>query len=451
MNAVLEWVKANVFIVVFAVVMVAAVVTLPLFASKMNRQVKATVNQRVQLLNQLSQLQKGEIVPGHPGLPNERTLQRYEEIARVMGEDAAAVQSAAIEHNRKGREPLRPLVSGQRMSIFPEAPDAYRDIVAKPFHEALLDAYGTLLKSIGAGMPPELEVLRQGLENVRVQFITQDLRKSTEEDLTGEEQKQLTEKLSNARMALYVEAARQVRMYASMDVLGVPEWNQANQPSHAELFTLQWQYWVIEDILKALQQANGDQAVLQAPVKHVLAIQPMDVPSAGASQGGRPAPMGGRSMGDSLSGAGAGNLGSEMEMPAPAAAGPAGAEANPKAPAPQNFAVSLTGRVTNPLYDVINVRAQLIVESQRLPEVLDALARYNFMTVTALSLRSVDPYASAQSGFFYGSEPIAQVDINIETIWLRAWTREFMPAALKQTLSIPIKPAQGAEPPSADL
>ena len=458
MNAVMEWVKANVFIVVFGVIMVAAVVTLPLLSSKMNKQVKETVNQRVQLLTQLSQLQKGEIVPGRTGLPNEQTLQKYEQIARVLGEDAAAVQSAAIEHNRKGREPIKPALSGQRMAIFPEAPPAHLDIVPKNFHEALLDAYGSLLNSIRAGMPPALETLRQELENTRTQFVTQDLRKSTEETLTDEEQSQLTEKLTTMRTSLYVEAAKQVGMYVSMDSLGVPAWNQSDQPSLGELFSWQWQYWVVEDVLNALHQANGaETSVLQAPVKHVLVVQPLDVPVPGASQGN--VPPTGAAGGEGFTGAGAGagefELGGAAPQPqAPAAAGAAGVEANPKAPVQPNYAVSLSGRYTNPLYDVINVRLQVVVETRRIPEVLDALAKRNFMTVTSLNLKAVDPYQAAGSGFFYGSQPVSELDLNVETVWLRAWTRDFMPVDIKRTLSIPVKTTQpGAAPatPEAEL
>jgi hypothetical protein len=445
MNAVLEWVKANVFIVVFGVIMIAAAVTLPLFSSKMNKQVKATVSQRVQLLQQLSQLQKGEIVPGHQGLPNEKTLQRYEQIARVLGEDAAAVQSAAIEHNRKGREPIKPVVQRQRLSIFPDAPVEVMDVIPRNFHDALMDAYGTLLQSVNAGMPPEAEALRQELENTRTQFITQDLRKSTDENLTDEEQAQLNEKLSSVRTSLYVESAKQIGLYVGMNTLGVPEWSQTDQPSHGELFTWQWQYWIIEDILSALHQANqGEPSVLNGPVKHITFAQVMNVPAPGASQGN---PAGAnRPMTEGFAGAGAG-LG-DMDTPAPAAQGPAGAEANPKAPIQPNYAASITGRVTNPLYDVINVQLSLVVDTRRIPQVLDAIAKYNFMTVTTLSLRSVDPYAAAQSGFFYGSEPVAEIDMTVETVWLRAWTREFMPVDIKRTLSIPVQAAPTAATPT---
>lgn len=446
MNAVLEWVKANVFIVVFGVLMVAAVVTLPLFSSKMNKQVKETVNERVRLLQQLTQLQKGEILPGHTGVPNERTLERYEQIARVMGEDAAAVQTAAIEHNRKGREPLRPALSGQRLPIFPEAPPSHVDIVPRNFHEVLMDAYGGLLHSIGAGTPPAPETLRQELENTHTQFVTQDLRKSKEETLTDEEQRQLTEKLTNMRTSLYVEAAKQIGFYVSMDVLGVPGWNQSNQPSLGELFTWQWEYWVVEDVLNALRHANrNDTTVLKAPVKHVVLLQVLDAPAPGASQGRGPAA--GMRGGEGFAGAGAAGDGNEFGGLAPQAQAPAGVEANPKAPVQPNYAVSITGRYTNPLYDVINVRLQMIVDTRRIPEVLDALAQYNFMTVTSLNLRTVDTFQAAGAGFFYGSEPVSELDLIVETVWLRAWTRDFMPDEIKTTLSIPVKSAQpGAAP-----
>jgi len=84
----------------------------------------------------------------------------------------------------------------------------------------------------------------------------------------------------------------------------------------------------------------------------------------------------------------------------------------------------------------------LIVDVERLPEVLDAIAGYNFMTVTSVHLTEVDPFELARQGFVYGSAPVARVRIHIETIWLREWTRRFMPKAIKQALGVPVEEPQ---------
>ena len=48
-----------------------------------------------------------------------------------------------------------------------------------------------------------------------------------------------------------------------------------------------------------------------------------------------------------------------------------------------------------------------------------------------------DPYQAVAEGFFYGAEPVSNVTLQLETLWLRAWTKLFMPPALKAALGIP--------------
>jgi hypothetical protein len=87
---------------------------------------------------------------------------------------------------------------------------------------------------------------------------------------------------------------------------------------------------------------------------------------------------------------------------------------------------------------------ELVVDTQRLPEVLDAICSYNFFTVTSMRLSAVDPFDDVQSGFFYGSAPVTKVSLTIETVWLREWTMQYMPPQIKEALGI------GAPPTSAE-
>ena len=360
MNQVLEWVKANVFIVVFGLLMLAAVVGLPIFSGKMNEGVRTEVASRASNLSKLSQLEKYEILPGMIDVINEQMLLRYGEVAKDVSQDAESVQKAAIEHNRKGRGVLL-------AELFPEPPQNLVDVLPLRFHESLANAYATLLSEVKAGAPPDPATVRTELELVKKQFVNQDLKKDLSETLLPEEEAQLAQKLTNARMSLYAAAAQHVGLYLSAAQLGVPAWNQASPPSVGELFNWQWQYWIVEDVLRALHRANeADGSVLQAPVKQVISLTVMGLPmpaSASQNPGGTPGRGGGGgfggSAGPSVRGApgGAGN---------PAAS--AGVEINPKNPVPRDYRVSITGRASNPLYDVINVEVALIVETARLPQ-----------------------------------------------------------------------------------
>lgn len=439
MTRVLEWVKLNVLIVVFIALMIAALIALPLLAGGMNEKVRDRVEQRARAANDLAQLERTELAPGQTGIVNERFIDRYSRMATSISEDARAVQDAAIKHNRKDRGVLL-------ASVFPEPPPAQAEVLPKHFHEALEAAYRQLLADIKAGSPPGLESLRDELERTRQQFLNQDLKKDLNDKLDPTEEKQLRDKLSKGRMGLYAEAAAELTLYAGLEALRVPAWEPARLPTSGELYLWQWQYWIVDDVLRALHQANAKhRTVVNAPVKHVLNLSVVGLPApAGESMSGT---VGGTSS-FSMPGGGGGRGGfgeTGGGQPAEDTAGASGAPADPKLPVPSDFNVSLTGRKTNPLYDVVYVDLEMIVDAERLPEVLDALGQYNFMTVIALSIGPVDAYEAARSGYFYGSAPLAHVSLRLETIWLRAWTSQFMPKSIKRALGV----ADQAAPPSA--
>ena len=46
-------------------------------------------------------------------------------------------------------------------------------------------------------------------------------------------------------------------------------------------------------------------------------------------------------------------------------------------------------------------------------------------------------------GYFYGGGPVSMLTLQLETVWLREWTADFMPSALRQALGIPARPTEG--------
>ena len=112
----------------------------------------------------------------------------------------------------------------------------------------------------------------------------------------------------------------------------------------------------------------------------------------------------------------------------------------------RDFNVSLSGRQTNRLYDVRYAIVKLLVDPERLPQVLDALAMQNFMTVLDMSVVTTNPYDALAQGYYFGSGSLAEVTLTLETVWLRDWTAEFMPRAVKEALGVPVK----EEPPGED-
>ena len=424
MNAVLDWVKTNVFTVIFAVVMVAALVVLPIVSAGMNGRVRKEAQLRAQKSDDLARLEKTQFsLPGstdwQPVLVNRRLLLDYEALVDSLREDAEQVRDEAVRHNRKDRGVLLP-------ALFPEPSRAYAEVLPRRFHELLQQAYEDLLAEVNAGSPPSADAMREEVERREAQFRTQMLAKAVGDKLDPEEQAQLTEALSETRLSVCARVAEQIGIYASSETLDLPVWEQARTPDLVELFDWQWQFWCYGDLFHAFAAANRNRsAVIAAPVKRVVSIRwgRLEAPAASSGFGAR---KGGVGVGIG------GSTRSRRGSPAPAARakGQSGA-------AGPDFSYSYTGRKSNSLYDVRLVDVELVIETTQIPAVLDAISRQNFITIIGLSMTPADPYQAVAEGYFYGAEPVSNVTLQLETLWLRAWTTQFMPPALKETLGIP--------------
>jgi hypothetical protein len=214
------------------------------------------------------------------------------------------------------------------------------------------------------------------------------------------------------------------------------------------MFNWQWQFWVLDDVLRSLASANKDaSSVAVAPVKRLLGVVVGGMPRTGGSSNEAGAPAAPR-----LSGGFGEGEGTPPPAGAGGGAGAAGGMVDPKAPMPRDYASSLAGLVTNPLFDVLTVDMAIVVETARLPEVLDAISRYNFNTIVNLRVESADAFAATEQGFFYGAEPVSTVTIRMQTVWLREWTKQFMPTETRTALGIapdtPAPPADSAANPA---
>jgi hypothetical protein len=411
MNAVLDWVKTNVFTVIFAVVMLVALVVLPIFSAGKNEKVREDAQERARMSTELAQLEKTQLsLPGSAEsqqvLVNQRLLRRYEALVDLLREDAEQVRDEAIRHNCKDRDVLLP-------DLFPEprVPGG-RDVLPGRFYELLQRAYADLLAEVNAGSPPSADELREEVERREAQFRTQMLAKEVGDKLDPEEQVQLTEALSDTRLSACARVAEQIGIYASPEALDLPVWEQARTPDLAELFDWQWQYWCYQDLFRAFDAANHNRpTVIQAPVKRVVSMRWGSLATPSASSG-FDAPKGGTSLG--IGGSARGRRGSPA--PAPKPTGQAQSTGGP------DFSYSYTGRKSNALYDVRLVDVDLVIETTQIPAVLDAISRQNFITIIGLSMTPADPYQAVAEGYFYGAEPVSNVTLQLETLWLRAWT-----------------------------
>lgn len=433
MSIVMEWVKANVFIVIFALLMISALVTLPILSSSMNRGISKTVSVRAGLVSDLKSLEKKDVEPPPAAKPvesvqalvNEALLEAYRLLGTEMRSDADAVIASALAFNRNDHDVFMD-------NIFPSMPPEESEVLPKRFHEELMVAYDSLFSRINAGLPPTIEVLATELRRAEFNFISQSVQKNSRADLTEEETKELTRKLGKIRLGKNREHAQNIEIYLNRDeALFIPAWDQSRIPTEAYMFIWNWEYWVTHDILMALHHANEKyETVLLAPVKRLLSLTISGMP--GVPQYASPSSRlgGGGVMGST--GGGQKTSGDDSQDAA------SGSPIDPSRPVAPDYSYRFTGRNSNALYDVFPVDLELIVDSTRIPEILDAIAQENFFTITNLSIRPADPFVAASEGYMYGLAPACHLDLTVETVWLRQWTSEKMPDAVKKVLGISV-------------
>lgn len=439
MTKVLEWVRGNWVIVACGVVILLVLVLAPLFSGSLEAGVRQTAEERARKVSEIAGFEKSPVqleVPGQAprsgtGVVNAALLETYREVTTALREDADAVRTLAVDHNRKGRGVVAP-------EAFPKPPASQRETIQFDVHQRILRAYDELLKSVRAGEPPAAETVAAELQRRESQFITNTLRKRSRADLDARESADLSAELAKARLVRYGERARELSFYASPTSLDMPAAPQQARISTAEMFDWQWRLWIADDLLNAIAMANaGSASVVESPVKRVVSLTVLDElpgsdrPSGDASGFGG----GGISGRRGVDGEG-GDLGGGVDAGAPTddAVGPVAIDASVEAPL--DFTRSFTGRRSNAVYDVRNVELVLIVSTEQLPTLFDALAKRNFMTVLDLELRPADAFEAARLGYIYGTAPVSEATLLIETVWLREWTAPFMPADARAALGI---------------
>ena len=446
MKEAINWIKENVLIVVFSVIIILSLSLGWIYSSSFNEAVLEDARSRAgdfSKLNQIARSNESVNVPGGTPIPvsngkplDESTVQIVKDAYSHLQEQSSYVHEAALDHNSKNRPHI---IEG----LFPAPPQSQREVIPHRMHDAIVEAYTQLLASVDAGMPPSMADVQANLSRREEQVLhnTQD-RSSLDQD----ELDSLTKTLVNQRLNQYQDRASQLMLYADTRSLSVPDALESQLPTLATMYDWQWQYWMTQDLLNAIASANSDsKSVMEAPVKRVVSLKfpGAIVPDgsawekAGSAGSGRQPSGGGNFAGfgagssNPQSGRSGGNAGTKATVP------------NPSQEVKLDYGASFTGRITNPLYDVRSIDLVLIVDTRELPKLFDAIAAENFMTVLDVNVRPASSFRAAQSGFMYGIHPVSQVAMRIETVWLREWMAEDMPEDLRSILGIQL--AQGGQ------
>lgn len=216
-------------------------------------------------------------------------------------------------------------------------------------------------------------------------------------------------------------------------------------PTPSQLWEGQLELWILSDIVHAIglvndvaKQRNPDANVLNAPIKRLLDIEVLSGYVGLHNTGGV----------DRVGGAVGRGGGNTRTSRGPAGfSPPAGGMTDQSAETPlsDNFAFGPTGRSSNHLFDVRHVRVLMHADFQRLPEFFNALARVNLMTPLNMRVTALDEYQLLNENFIYGQGDVVEVEIIIETLWLRDWTSELMPEDVKVYVGL-ADPPEGETP-----
>ena len=473
---IVAWCKSNVVLVILVVVCIVAIIGLPQLGAGVTAEVKDSLQQRAKNFSKIEALTNTSVtLPGSMETfkvaVNQALVDEYTAVSSALRGDAEQVVRQAMAMNQKD---YGVLFTEEPRALFPDPSKSDMETLPQQFHEALAEEYSSLLQSVNAGTPISQRDLASYLEDARVRFMETNLSTKHDAMLTKDQRASLEKHLSKLRMARLRTNAEDLGLYLNEDILHVPHFDDAaSSPPIEVLFGWQWRYWLVADTVGAIAEINGGQSVLTSPIKRVVFMDVSGVPALPAELssdegdrgrggtpgsppggdggfvpppepprgggGGKGGPVGGRPPGGGPVGgrppSGGGPVGGR---PPSGGSGSGAGSRPPKGGGPVSPSGSISGRASGGMFDIVNIRLRCIVDTQRIPTILDGFSSYNFLTVVDLDMRTADKFDALADGFDYGPAGVSELTVEFESVWLRSWTTVFMPASVKTLLGIPV-------------
>ena len=441
-KAILGFLKKNLISVISLVVAVIGAPVMFYFSSGMvtslTDEVQSDVSRRENSIRSNSRVTYeippttlGEDAWSESGPPHEAVISDAVSVMRTHNAASERVRQLVLDRNRREGS----LLLGDDTRRLLPSPES--DSVRVQLLTRLIDAYpafhADLLRNEGFGVPPSPDEVTDQLRAVYEQQFQALADANEDREPTDEQLDQLAARLGAQRLAMYRDRAQGLVAYASTDVfLAVQPWAEAGIPRLGRAWDWQLHTWVHVDVVGGLRRANtGDDGSLLGPMigplKRVLSIDVRRVEGENDRFGGGRGGRGGRGGGMDEGGGG------------PVTASLASA-------LPRDYAASHTGRMgwpasPNGYYDTLLVDLVLIADPNQLQRVIDAIQSVNLMTVVDVDYSQIEPYRDLANGFMYGSGPVAEVRMTVETVWLRAWLGDLMPDATRTEWRFPPRPA----------
>jgi hypothetical protein len=351
----------------------------------------------------------------HTGVINDAQIEALGKVYERILEEYDGVRQFVVQHNQQGHTVMMD-------GLFPEplARDASFN-AQKAYVEQFILLYESLNAADVMSREERDEIIRKELERYERQLFGAKL----EGEHLTEANRQAAEKLQRT----VKERAQRFKIYAPKVSMVAGSSQQAERnpgPFHVEPWAFelgapktepmwegQMQLWIQQDLVRVLRLANNmddpEANITNQPVKVLEWMQVV------------PEYIG---MESSASARGAGGGGFGEEAPSvPASIDVAAYEQALREGVRPDRRISVTGRKSNPLYDVRHAEMSLIIDYNRLPELLNALSQINFMTLLDMKLFDVDEYEMFREGYYFGNRIDAwRVWLKIETVWMRDWT-----------------------------
>lgn len=427
----LQWLKTNIIVVsslVLCILSAGALYYIHVKGAAFRDKLKARAASYATITKpQKTQVDLPPEAPDKPARSWTLTVNKraIDEITRVFGrmnEEFISIRKFAVGMNAQNHLPpfmegLFPEPSRTPFKAF-EARIRYRRALMEMFEPFSPTAVYPQLHAKPALSP---ERVKEGLDREESDYLASMLIPKRAAELTPEESEELQKKKAIRLLKMLTEHAKLAHIYSATSInqpgfpFDVGAWTEPKptRPSDMDLWEGQMTLWIVGDIARAIAQTNHvddpNTHVLNAPIKRLLMARVV------------PGYIGGVPKADAVN------------VPLK----------------PLFSAATPFGRQSNAIYDIRHVNLSMIVDWHRLPEFFDNLSQANFMCVLKMDLHDVDEYAHIREGYFYGKGDAVQVDMLVETIWMRHWTTKLMPDEVRKSRGLPPAPPPPAAKPGA--
>ncbi len=342
-----------------------------------------------------------------PVFPSHTVYEAGKKIVAQIHEQSLAMQDAAVKMNKHELLTKQSLPMPPSQGVQFQFRIDYTDLMSATGPQHLPKLVGPMKP----GVPPTAEELTKRKQEIADkikqnrliqvgQQVPQQIQQAVDEEIADAQQK-LPDQM---RMAV----AKRSLVYVDPTAFASDQQIQgATAPDPVDIFSAQLMLWVQQDVIAGVNECNAGSAnVTVAPVKRLIKVdvQPTFVRS--------------------------------QQVPT---------SGDQDAPVGKALSLSPTGRVSNPLYDVVHFTVSVDVDATKVEKFLHDFSKDRLIDVYNMNISNVDLADRLAAGFAYGDAPVVNLQMDCEALFLRHWLVAYMPPAVKQSLGIQ-EQAPGAEP-----